>query len=395
MSLFQYEALDARGKKWKGHLEATTLVEAKQILYRKQIAAIRVREIPAKPIRLSAEQTLEFTREVARLLKAGIPLYEIFSLLVETHPKHPIGLLATRLMEQMKGGSLVSAAFKHYPDLFDLTYTTLIANAERSGRLTEAFEELTQLLQKNRAVRKQIAAATVYPGLLLLFCAFIISLLLFYVVPSLKELFEGRSLHPFTRFVFAWSDAARWARVPLAALAGAAALLVPLSLRSPKWKKRWQRAIGRLPIASRLIAAADLIRFFRALAALLEGGVPLSAALPKIAPLLRIESLARAFEVIERKVLQGIPLSTACSEEPAVPKVVSRLLALSEEGGGHVRSMLQIAELYEEELAKATHRFASYAQPVLLIAIGLIVGFILLSVLIPLTDIQTLDLYRT
>ena len=391
MALYHYEALDAIGKKTKGMVDAETLLEAKHKLSRQSIfiTAIKPYSLQKKKSLLKKGDVLNFTRELSRLLKAGIPLYESLSAMEEKYRGTAGQRLLLDLCERVRAGHSFSTALSAHDKTFDLLYIAMIANAEKTGRLQEALEELSALLLKQQQVLKQLISATLYPALLFSFCLFVVGALLFYVVPSLQELFDGRELHPFTKIVFSASLFARKAKYLLLALflsLGAALLAL---WTKPTWRKVAYRALLIFPLLNRLFAKVALIRFFRAAATLLDGSVPIVAAFSEARTTMGHPLLETIVQKAEESISQGAPIHEQFSGHDLIPPLVPRMLGIAEKGGNLDGMMRQIAEIYEEDLERSLTYFSTVAQPLLLLFLGVIVGFVLISVLLPITDVSS------
>lgn len=391
MAVFRYEALDEAGKKLSGAIDAESLVDAKQKLLKQATFLTRIEELSHRPSKslLKKGEVLNFSRELFRLLKAGLPLYESLLAMEEKYRGQKAQRLLLDLCEQVKAGHSFSAALSRHPKTFDLLYVAMIANAETTGRLSAALEELSLLLAKQQQVRKQLVSALLYPTLLFGFCLFVLGALLFYVVPSLVDLFEGRDLHPFTKIVFAMSHFACQAKVFLALLpVMALGVGIAISLL-PKWKNGCIGIMLQTPLLKSLFARVALIRFCRASATLLDGGVPIVSAFSQARTTMRHPILEKIVEQAEQAIAQGAKIHTTFVGHSLIPPLVPRMLAISEEGGNLPSMMRQIAEIYEEDLEQALVHFSTVAQPALLLFLGTIVGFVLLSVLLPLTDVSS------
>jgi general secretion pathway protein F/type IV pilus assembly protein PilC len=389
MPLYRYVALSEKGKKTTSTIDADTMGEAKLKLVRRQIVAIHIEPLSEKEMKisLSKKETLGLTRELARLLQAGLPLFEALSALEEKYRGNKAHKLLIDLCERVKSGEPFSKALLSHPKTFDLLYTSMIANSEKTGRLGPALDELSQLLGRQQQIRKQIVSALLYPALLSLFCLVVLSSLLFFVIPSLKELFEGRNLHPFTRVVFAASEFACNSKPLLAILFMGLIGLCVGCVYSSRWKKNLMNWAFKIKGLKHFFAKVAFIRFARASATLMDGGVPLIAAFSQSRSVMNHPLLEQAIQRIEHLVTQGEPLSTSFSGHALIPPLVPRMLGIAEQSGKLSFTMQQIAEIYEDELETTLGHFATIAQPALLILLGALVGFVLLSVLLPLTDV--------
>lgn len=391
MPFYEYQAISERGKKYKAAIDAESLQDAKLKLLRRQVAVLQIEALSDQKIRdrLAKGDVLNLTRELARLLQAGLPLYEALSALEEKYRGQKPHRLLLNLCDLVKSGYSFSQSLARHPQTFDLLYVSMIGNAERTGRLAEALNELAELLSRQQQVRKQIVGALLYPALLMGFCLVVLSSLLFYVVPSLKELFDGRSLHPFTRIVFAVSDFACRSK-GLLLLVGMAFVALGLgAFTSSRWKEKLFSVVLKLPFFKGLFVKVAFVRFSRAAATLLEGGLPLIQAFEQGRRVMRHPRLEQVVALAQEKIAQGESIHSTFEKDPLIPPLIPRMISIAEEGGKLPFMLKQIAQIYEEEIEKTLTHFATVAQPALLLILGAIIGFVLLSVLLPMTDVSS------
>lgn len=391
MPLFSYEALSEKGKKIKGTIDADTIQEARLKLIRRQTIALSIDSLSEKEgkVALSVKETLAITRELARLLQAGLPLFEALSALEEKYRGQKPHYILLDCCEKIRSGYPFSSALSKHPKTFDLLYIAMIANAEKTGRLAEALNELAALLARQLQIRKQVFSALLYPSLLSAFCLVVLSSLLFFVIPSLRELFDGRDLHFFTRLVFSVSDFVCNSKGILLAFLASLGLFIFLLFFLPNWKKKFDRSLRSLPLLKHFFAKVALIRFCQAASTLLEGGLPLITAFSQARSVMRHPQLEEVMAQAEEKISQGAPLSSPFVGQPFIPPLVPRMLGIAEQSGKLSFTMHQIAQIYEDELEATLSYFAQAAQPILLLVLGALVGFVLLSVLLPLTDVSS------
>jgi general secretion pathway protein F/type IV pilus assembly protein PilC len=391
MPLYRYQALSEDGKKFEATIDADNLQDAKQKLIRRQIVVIQISDFNerGREKSLSKKDVLALTRELARLIQAGLPLFDGLSALEEKYRGQKCHEILLDLCEVVKTGHPFSRALSRHPSSFDLLYVSMVANAEKTGRLGSCLKELSQLLERQIHIRQQVVSALLYPSILLAFCLVVLSTLLFFVIPSLEELFEGRSLHPFTQLVFAASRFVCHSKFFLFGALLICAALIVCSLTLKKWKSAIAKIYIRLPFFKNLLAKIAFVRFSRAAATLLEGGLPVMTALTQARSVMGHPILERAIASAEERIGQGEALSAPFANHPLIPPLVPRMLGIAEQSGKLSFTMQQIAQIYEDELEIMLMRFTTLAQPVLLLFLGGIVGFVLLSVLLPLTDVST------
>jgi general secretion pathway protein F/type IV pilus assembly protein PilC len=390
MTLYRYAALNEKGHEIRGTVDADSVQDAKQKLIRRQVLVTKVLEVEEKKRKgsLSKRELLSFTRELSRLIQAGLPLYDSLSALEEKYRGHQLQEILLDLCDQIKAGRPFSEALSKYSHTFDLLYCAMIVNAERGGNLPRALNEIARLIERQLELQKQLLSAFLYPAMLFAFCLVVLSTLLFFVVPTLFDLFEGRSLHPFTRFVFGASKLAiefKWV------LGGGFLLFAGLIAWafSKQGRKRAQKVLNRLPLLWPILSKVALARFFRASATLLEGGLPALAAMTQAKETLRHQGLLQSIEGALQRLQEGAFLQDALQDCPFIPPLVPRMLGIAQTGGNLPSMMQEIAAIYEEELEKALSRMTALLQPILLLVLGAMVGFVLLSVLLPLTDVTS------
>lgn len=390
MPLFRYKALDEWGKNSHGMVDAETLQEAKQKLVQRQILVTEVFAVERKweSGKLKAEQILSLTRESARLLEAGLPLYETLFSLEEKYRGSAVHELLLDLCDQIRAGCPFSEALRKHSATFDLLYCSMIANAEKSGTLAKTLHDLANLIDRRIRLQKQLISALLYPSLLGSFCLIVLMVLLFFVVPSLFDLFEGKELHSFTRFVFAASRFALLSKWYLTALSVIAVVLGMLAGVTRRGSEQAKKIFLKIPGVRDLWSKLSMVQFFRASATLLEGGMPALLAMQQAQKLLRHPGINRSLDLALQQIQEGESLQKALLGKAFIPPLVPRMLGIAQAGGSLAPMMQQVASIYEDDLEKSFARITTLAQPILLLILGGIVGFVLLSVLLPLTDVS-------
>lgn len=376
MPLFRYQALTSGGKTIKGVIDADSLLTAKDRLRRQQLLVTHVtpHEMAGqKNIQLTSKFLLIFTKELAQLLHAGLPLYESLLTIEEKYKRHKAHALLLDLCDHLKEGNALSTALKRYPKIFNQIYLSMVQVAEQTGNMAEVFSQLGRLIERQHQLKKQIISATAYPCLLGVFCIALTLGLLLFVIPTMKELFEGRSLHPMTQLVLAVSD---WVNLYGNTILCSLIALVIFSIYA--WKKvngkrHLYHVFSKMPLINTLFLQSALVRLCRGLEMLLGAGVPLLEALKLVKTVVKNPSLEKSVEDAEKKIIRGVSLSDAFKEVSYVPALVIRLVAISEETGNMRGAFLSLSEIYEEEVEKHLSQLTTFLQPVLLITMGMIV----------------------
>ncbi len=392
MGLFRYWALDPQGKRFTGIVNADSLQQAKDQLQHKRVLVTKIAVYQAKAARLTLAPALllDFTRGMATLLKAGLPLYEALHILKEKHHRSKLSPLLLGLSEQIKHGRHISKTFASYPKIFSPIYLAMIRAGEESGTLAESFEKLFSLIEKEQKMKKKLISSLMYPLFLSLFSFGVLGMLFFFLVPSLRDLLEGSNLHPITKWVLATSDTLN--RHGTSFLIATVCFVVGLTLffRSDSGKKIFHLTLYKLPLAHSLITQGVLARFCRVFSLLLCSDVPLIQSLSLAKRVMKQVIFEQAIERAEQAVLSGGKLSEALQQSKEIPLVLARMIALGEEAGNLGPMMAHIAAIYEDDVDKSLLRMTALLQPVMLLLMGLIVAVVLLAVLLPLTDMSAL-----
>ncbi|HUD02228.1 MAG TPA: type II secretion system F family protein [Rhabdochlamydiaceae bacterium] len=389
MALYRYQALSGGGKKISGVIDADSLLSAKEKLRKEQILVVDLDlfQEKKKEIKIPFPFLLDFTRMLGQLLRAGIPLFESLVIIEEKYHHHRFHPLLMDLCDALKSGLSLSEALRRYPQSFDPIYVAMVHAGEQTASLSTVFEELCGLLQRQQKLKKQLFSAAAYPLFLGSFCVLVFLALLLFVIPSMKNLFEGRALHPITRFVFGASDFVSAQGLFLAIGVVLFMTLIAVALRHPGFRQKLDAVILKLPFIGEFLREAATIRFCRTSSLLLTGGLPILQTLQLSCHVMKNRQLEEVIANAQQKVSEGKSLSQELKASPLIPSIVPRMLAIAEETGKTAFMLQNIANICEENLEKRLQQFTAFLQPALLLLLGLIVGLVLLSILIPMTDV--------
>ncbi len=391
MPIFEYTAVKTNGNKQKGYVDADSVEMAGEKLAAQKllVTMLEIHKSKGKKHQLSPSLVLNLTRDLAQLLKAGLPLYDSLIAIEEKYQGHKAHFIFLDLCDQVKHGTQLSQALKRYPKSFDSIYIAMVAAGERSAGLAGVFDELASLISRSQKLKKQVTSAMIYPAFIGSFCLIVISVLLFFLVPSMAELFEDRPLHPMTAAVLGLSHWLQEYGVYL--LVGILTCLLGILViwKKPAVYRTRAKLLLHLPIIAELTTQAVMIRFCKTLSRLLDSGVPLLEGLQLARSVMHHPMFEEAILSCESKVMEGKGLAEHLKEQAIIPKSAVRMLAIAEDAGTTAEMLGSIADLNSEELEKNLTRLTAYLQPVVLLVLGVIVGVILLSVLLPLTDVSS------
>lgn len=394
MPVYSYQALDALGKKRKGYIEAHNEREAKEILREQQVMVtqLNLRTQTTSKQQIKGDNLVAFTMQLSQLVNAGIPLYESLCVIEEQYRQEHFHRIILSLCEQIKSGSSLSSAMATYPESFDRLYRSMITAGESSGALDTILEKLSQLLNKQIKLKKQISTAMIYPGILASFSFLVIIMLLGFVVPSIEGIFADRQLNGFTQFIMNLSHFFRdywWLYVPAI---GSAIGFAVFKFKSPQGKLWLEKNLIKMPILNNLIIQAAVARFTRTMGTLQQGGLSMIDSLQISREVMHNVVLEEEIKKAEIKIVEGSSLSAELSRSKWIPLLVPRMLAVGEDSGSVYVMMNKIADMYEDEVEKTINRLMALAQPVILIFMGTIIGCVLLAILLPLTDMSSFSM---
>lgn len=394
MPLYNYTAIDNTGKKRSGILDAANEREARTRLREQSVMVTQlgVKKKSSSKENLTGEQLMTFTIQLSQLIGAGIPLYESLVTLEEQYRNDSFHRVILSLCEQIKAGSALSDAMANFPKSFDKLYRSMIAAGESIGALDVVLDRLSHLLERQLKLKKQIKTAMIYPCVLGSFSLLIIVLLLGFVVPSIEGIFADRPLNGFTTFVLSTSHFLQdywWLYLP--AIAGIITYIV-WKLKTDKGRSWMERTALKVPIVRDLVIQASVARFCRTLGTLQHGGVPIIDALRISREVMNNHVLEEEIKKAEIRIIEGRSLSSELSRSAWFPSMVSRMLSVGEESGTSIAMLGKLADMYESEVEKSLDRVMVLAQPVILLFMGTLIGTIMLAILLPLTDINSLTM---
>lgn len=388
MSVYAYKAFTKDGKKTKGSIDALTEKDAKEKLRAMDLLLfeLKLQGDVKKKEQLQGDSLLVFTSQLSQLTTSKIPLYESLLALEEQSRQEAYHPVILGLAERIKSGSSLSKALSEYPSSFSPLYQAIIAAGEAVGSIDRSLHRLQTLLSYQMRIVKQLISALTYPIFLMILMFASVFILVGFVIPSIEVLFEDRKVPAFTQFVFSLSKILRGAWLEIFIVIGCSIVASVYYLRKKEVKLKLQRLCIRIPIIKRFFIHASLARFAKTLATLLDGGLPLVNALSFAKEALRNARLEEIVRHVEDRIIEGNSMSASFSRFQEIPALFTRMIGIGEESGQLAPLLSQVATIYEEETERILNRFVTLVQPILLLLMGAIVGTVLLSILLPLSD---------
>ncbi|NGX56987.1 MAG: putative type II secretion system protein F [Candidatus Anoxychlamydiales bacterium] len=388
MAIFEYKAIMKNGKISKDVIFANDINEAKFFLFKDDLKILSLKKNTSRYPQLSKKEILNFTKDLLRLLKASIPLYEALIILSKNSSKK-LRYITLDLLQSIKKGLYLSQALLNHKKNFDEIYISIIKASEKIGKLEYSLEEMIKLLEKEIKIKKKIISSFTYPSLLLSFCFIVLTVLFFYIIPSLSDLFDQRSVHPFTKFILAISNFFYYNKTFFFFFFFFIKILISSLLIFKFIRKKIFNFIMSLPILKKFMIKIFIERFCKTFGALLYGGVSYIEAYNLSINTILYPKLKEKLKTSKNLIEKGYSLSSVLEEIKIIPSMVPKMIKLSEKSGKLEEMLFSISSIYEEEIDRKLTTLTTLLQPIILVILGFIIGFVILSVLLPLTDISS------
>jgi type IV pilus assembly protein PilC len=420
MPRFAYIALDKRGAERSGELEAPDVRQAATILrgqglYPTDLGPVLKMKAVQSPgfttarttgkglqieLRLpfvrpvGAKELAVFTRQLATLLRAGMPLLRGLEVLARQEPNLGFRRVLEALAESIKSGGTLSEAMAGHPRVFDRLYLNMIKAGEAGGVLDVVLDRLAIFQEKSLKLKGKITAAMVYPLIVMTIAVIILAGLLVFVVPKFRQIFadllKGAPLPPLTQAVLTVSDGVR--HHYLVVLAGAAVLWIGLKFfrRMPAGARVMDLLVVKLPVFGDLCLKAIITRFGRTLGTLLSSGVPILPALLIARDTCGNSLVAGAITEVHDRVKEGESVARPLEGTAVFPPMVTSLIDVGEHTGQLPEMLGKVADIYEDEVDNAVAGLSSLIEPILILFLALVVGTIVIALFLPIVRIVQL-----
>jgi general secretion pathway protein F len=399
--VFQYEAVDTREKKSRGIVEADTAREARMKLMERNLFLMSLKQVgeeearPRTPLwerlisRRKVSELSLVTRQFATLLRAGIPVADALNALVEQVENSKLNIVFRDLREKVNQGVTLEDAMRAHPRYFDSFYINMLRVGETSGNLDEVLNRLSVYLQRHNRTRAKVSAAMVYPVVMLVIGILVATFLVMFVVPKITGVLSeaGRALPTPTLILMGISGflVDYWWLVVLSAF-GLVTVYRGIA-RTAAGRSALDRMWLKLPLFGELIRKDLIARFAHAFATLLKSGVPALEALGVIRVIMNNSILNKAVDYIRDSVIEGADIAAPLRKTGVFPPLVGYMIATGEQSGRLEEMLEMIGDYYDEEVDFATQKVTSALEPVLIVFLAAVVGFIVLAVVLPILEL--------
>ena len=396
MATFVYDAVDTTGKAVKGRLDADSesMVLSKLHDQRLHITSLKEHKDSGIPFLSGAaagggtpklQSLVVFSRQFATMIDAGISVLKCMDILASQVKDPPLKFAVEQLRQDVKTGSSLADGLAKHPKVFNKLYVNMIRAAELGGILDLILDRLSQFLEKEMEIKQKIKSAMMYPIIVLFFAGGIVLAMFYFVLPKFKEIFASMNVEmpEMTKFLFTMSDfmLAYWYSGPIIAAA------VFFGLRQYGSTKEGRYRIDELklkfPVVGELILKMAVSRFCRTFGVLISAGVPMMRAMEIIGDTAGNAVITKAINDTRSAIRDGSRLSTPLAGSGLFPSMVIHMVDIGEETGRLSEMMVKIADFYDQEVDATVKGLTSLIEPILIVFMGVVVGFIAISIMAP------------
>ena len=406
MPVYEYKALDIKGRNLKGIINAESLFAARQRLRETNIFPIDLNETSAEENkvptgrsigdffkRIGLQEISVMTRQLATLLGASLPLVPSLTALISqtTHPR--LKKTLAQIKEDVNEGNSFASSISHYPTIFSNLYINMVRAGEASGTLDIVLEKLADFNESQQALRGKIKAALAYPIFMFLIGSIVLFFLTTFVVPKITGIFSEmhQTLPGITIFLISISGFLKsfWMAIVLIII-GSFIGLKYIFTKTLRGQYLWDKIKLKMPLFGSLTHKMAVARFSRTLGTLLESGVPMLTALSIVKNVVNNRLIADSIAEASRDVEEGQNLSATLSRNRLFPPIVTQMISAGEQSGTLEKMLYKIADSLENEVESNITMMTSMLEPVMILIMGLLVGFIVISILLPIFEMNQL-----
>jgi type IV pilus assembly protein PilC len=386
-NLYSWEGKDRQGKNVKGELRAGGEAIVSATLRRQGVMVTKVKKKSySSGKKITDKDITLFTRQLATMMKAGVPLLQSFDIVGKGHANPSVSKLLLDIRADIETGTSLNQAFRKYPLYFDPLFCNLVGAGEQAGILEDLLTRLAIYKEKTLAIKAKIKSALTYPIAILSIAFIVTAVIMIWVVPAFKEVFKsfGADLPAPTLIVMAISDfvVANWYLI-FGGIFGALYFFFQSWQRSLEMQRFMDRILLQAPIFGAVIRKATIARWTRTLATMFAAGVPLVEALDSVGGASGNAVYLDATIKIQTEVTTGTSLTVAMQNAGVFPSMVTQMVAIGEESGALDGMLGKVADFYEEEVDEAVANLSALMEPMIMAILGVIIGGLVVAMYLP------------
>jgi general secretion pathway protein F len=407
MPVYQYKGFDAGGAARAGILDADSAKEARlqlrsmhvHVTDLEPLSTLTVgssrRFLPAFMQKRHRDEIVLLTRQLGTMLRSGIPLASCLTAMVEQAGHQDLEVVLRDIREKVTQGATFADALAHHPGYFDDLFVNMVKAGEAAGNLDVILARLADFMQKQERIRAKVKAALAYPVVMIIFGVLVVTVLMTFVVPRiLSVLQKGPQKNaplplPTQILVSVSTFMGNYWYLVFGAIVGSW-LMFRVAMRSEEFQYKWDRFRLRMPILGDLFRKSAVSRFCTTFGTLLKSGIPALQALTIVKGIVGNVVLARVVDEIHQKIVEGADISGPVKKSGIFPPVVGYMIAVGEQSGTLEEMLERVAEAYDSEVEITSQKVTSMIEPILIVSLSLVVGFIVVAILLPILQIGKL-----
>lgn len=386
-AVYAWEGKDKSGKTVRGELRAGGEAIVNVTLRRQGIMVTKVKKkVYRSGKKITDKDLTMFTRQLATMMKAGVPLLQAFDIVGKGHANPSMSKLVLDLRSDIETGTSLNNAFRKYPRYFDPLFCNLVGAGEQAGILEELLHRLAVYKEKTLAIKAKIKSALTYPIAILAVAFIVVAVIMIWVVPAFKSVFAsfGADLPAPTLMVMAMSEFfVTWWYLIFGSIFGAIYFFFQSWRRSLKMQQAMDRLLLRLPIFGSVIRKATIARWTRTLSTMFAAGVPLVEALDSVGGASGNAVYLDATRRIQTEVSTGTSLTVAMQNANVFPSLVTQMVAIGEESGALDAMLGKVADFFEDEVDEAVAALSSLMEPLIMVILGVLIGGLVVAMYLP------------
>ncbi len=386
-AVYAWEGKDKTGKTVRGELRAGGEAIVNVTLRRQGILVTKVKKKAYRSGRKITEKDLSlFTRQLATMMKAGVPLLQAFDIVGKGHANPSMSKLIMDLRNDVETGTSLNNAFRKYPVYFDPLFCNLVGAGEQAGILEDLLTRLAIYKEKTLAIKGKIKSALMYPISIIAIAFVVTAIIMIWVVPAFKEVFKtfGADLPAPTLIVMGISDfVVEWWWLIFGGLFAGLYFFFQAWKRSRKMQQAMDRLLLRLPIFGAVIRKATIARWTRTLSTMFAAGVPLVEALDSVGGASGNDVYLEATKKIQTEVSTGTSLTISMQNANVFPNMVIQMVQIGEESGSLDAMLGKVADFFEEEVDEAVAALSSLMEPLIMVILGVLIGGLVIAMYMP------------
>lgn len=390
MDVFVWEGTDKKGKRVKGETQAPSVAFVNATLRRQGINPLKVHKrasaVFKKKKKITTKDITVFTRQLATMILAGIPIVQAFDIVGKGHENPSMQDLLMTIKQDIESGTPMNAALAKHPLYFDALYCNLVAAGEQAGILDTLLDKVATYKEKIEAIKGKIKSALFYPAAIIVVAFIVTTILMIFVIPQFQKMFQGfgADLPALTQFVVDISIVFQnyWWLI-FGSLIGGVAFIGYSYKRSKKMQHWLDRTLLKLPVIGPIVLKATIARFARTLATMFTAGMPLVEALDSVAGAAGNQVYYEGVMAIKNDISTGMQLQAAMNTTNLFPNMVIQMVSIGEESGELDTMLSKVADFYEAEVDDAVAALSSLLEPIIMAFLGVVVGGMVIAMYLP------------